>query len=154
MIRLGSRSLVLRQANKLIRVFLFYVLLFFFFSGNSVVHSETLTEHLKRFTSVLSTRNLDSLRFLIDPNRIYVEIAPKSGAFLSPSQTLAVIESFFCSQLPISFSYLLVKEEGKTGIALGTLVVVEGNRNISHKVNFGFQKDNRDHWLLGRISIR
>ena len=119
-----------------------------------LIHSETLANHLKRFTTILSNRNLDSLKLLIDPNKIFVEIAPKSGSYLSPLQTLAVIESFFRSQPPISFSYLLVKEEGKTGIALGTLVVTENSRNISHKVNFGFHKDFHEHWLLGRVSIQ
>ena len=119
----------------------------------SVSHAETFGNHLKRFTSVLSNRNLDSLRLFIDPIRIYVEIAPKSGSYLSPSQTLGVIESFFHSLQPVSFSYVFVKEEGKTGIASGTLVVNENNMNISHKVNFSFHKDNSDHWLLERINI-
>lgn len=121
--------------------------------GISVVHAETLAKHMKRFTSVLSNRNLDSLRSLIDPNRIYVEISPKSGSYLSPLQTLAVIESFFRAQPPISFSFLLIKEDGNTGIAMGTLIAIQNSRNISHKVNFGFQRNNQDHWLLGRISI-
>ncbi len=121
--------------------------------GISVIQAETLVKHMKRFTFILSNRNLDSLRSLIDPNRIYVEISPKSGSYLSPLQTLAVIESFFRAQPPISFSYLLIKEEGKTGLAIGSLIVIQNSRNISHKVNFGFQKNNRDHWLLGRISI-
>lgn len=131
--------------------YIFLISFLFFWIGK--IQAETLSNHLKRFTSVLSNRNLDSLRTLIDPNKIYVEITPKPGSYLSPLQTLAVIESFFRSQPPISFSYLLVKEEGKIGIALGTLVVIENSRNISRKVNFGFQKDNRDHWLLERISI-
>ena len=125
----------------------------FLFFATGMIQAQTLANHLKRFTSVLSNRNLDSLRLFIDPNRIYVEIAPKSGSYLSPLQTLAVIESFFRFQLPVSFLYLLVREEGRSGIALGTLIVTENSRSLSRKVNFGFQKDNRDHWLLGRISI-
>lgn len=117
------------------------------------IYAETLADHLKQFTSVLSNRNLDSLRLLIDPDRIYVEIAPKSGSYLSPSQTLAVVESFFQSHSPLSFSYILVKEEGKTGIAIGSLAIIDGGRKISRKVNFGFQKNSKDHWLLTRITL-
>ena len=142
----SSSLLLLRLVRYLL---LCYIILF----GAGFVQAETLANHLKRFTSVLSNRNLDSLRMLIDPNRIYVEIAPKLGSFLSPLQTLGVIESFFRSQPPLSFSYIFVKEEGKTGIASGTLVVSENNRNISHKVNFSFHKDPNDHWLLERINI-
>lgn len=128
------------------------VVIIFFYSDSS--KAIPLSSHIKRFTSVLSHRNLDSLRLLIDPSRIFVEITPKTGSFLSPSQTLAVIEFFFVSHPPVSFSYTLVKEENKTGIALGTLIVVEGGRNISHKTSFGFQKDSRGNWTLSRIFIR
>jgi hypothetical protein len=140
--------------TKLLRISSLLFAVGFFFIGISAIHAETLNEQLKRFTSVLSNRNLDSLRLLIDPERIYVEIAPKDGSYLSPSQTLGVVEFFFQSHPPITFSYMLVKEEGKNGIAIGTLVVSESGRKISHKVNFGFQKNNRDNWLLSRITIR
>ena len=113
-----------------------------------------LSDHIKRFTSVLSHRNLDSLRLLMDPVRIYVEIAPKTGVYLSQSQTLGVIESLFTSKSPVSFSYILIKEEGKTGIAIGTLVLIEAGRNVPHKTSFGFQKDNKGGWTLSRIIIR
>jgi len=123
-------------------------------SFTQVIRGETLSDHLKRLTSALSSRNLDSLKQLIDPSRIYVEIAPKEGAYLSPSQTLGVVESFFQSHQSLSFTYVLVKEEGKTGIAIGTLVVAESGRKIPHKVNFGFQKSSLGNWLLSTISIR
>jgi hypothetical protein len=120
----------------------------------SAVRGGTLPEHLKRLTSALSSRNIDSLRLLIDPSRIFVEIAPKEGSYLSPAQTLGVVESFFRTHAPISFSYILVKEEGNTGIAVGTLIVNEGGAKISRKVNFGFQKNDHANWLLSRITIR
>jgi hypothetical protein len=126
----------------------------FIFLCSFTTQAEPLSGHLKRLTSALTSRNLDSLRLLIDPNRIFVEIAPKEGSYLSPSQTLAVIESFFNSHPPLSFSYILVKEEGNNGIAIGTLLVSENVRNISHKVNFGFQKNNKVRWLLERIIIQ
>ena len=116
-------------------------------------HADPLLDHLRKFTRVLSTRNLDSLRLFIDPNRIFVEVAPKEGAFLSPSQTLGVVESFFRTHQPASFSYVLVKEEGKTGIAIGTLIASEETGSVSHKVNFGFQKNSKSQWLLSRVSI-
>jgi len=102
---------------------------------------------------MLSGRNLDSLRLFIDPNRIYVEITPKEGAFLSASQTLVVVESFFQLHSAISFSYGLIKEKGNTGIALGTLVVSENGRSAPYKVSFGFQKNGQSKWILSRISI-
>ncbi len=154
----GNRASILSSVSKRYKIFLRVSGLLFlsgFFSfGISTIHAETLNEQLKQFTSALSNRNLDSLRLLIDPERIYVEIAPKDGSYLSPSQTLGVIESFFRSYQPVSFSYLFVKEEGKSGIAIGTLVVAESGRKILRKVNFGFQKNFRDNWLLSRISIR
>jgi hypothetical protein len=123
----------------------------FFFSPSA--NADPLSAHLKRLTSALTSRNLDSLRLFIDPNRIFMEIAPKEGSYLSPAQTLAVIESFFSSHPPLSFSYILVKEEGDDGIALGSLASNEGGRRVTHRVNFGFQKNKNGKWLLIRISI-
>jgi hypothetical protein len=117
------------------------------------VQADPLSAHLKRLTSALSSRNLDSLRLLIDPSRIYVEIAPKEGAYLTPSQTLAVIESFFTTHPPLSFSYILVKEEGDNGIALGSLASSDGGKKTTHRVNFGFKKNSSTNWLLIQISI-
>jgi hypothetical protein len=125
----------------------------FIFLCSPAVRAEPLSAHLKRLTAALSSRNLDSLRILIDPSRIYVEITPKEGSYLSPAQTLAVIESFFRSHPPLSFSYILVKEEGDNGIALGSLLSSEGGSKTTHRVNFGFQKNSRNNWLLIRISI-
>jgi hypothetical protein len=152
--RASILSIGVKRGNKFIRLLRPIPIALFLLCEIGAIHAETLQYHLKRLTSALSNRNLDSLRLLIDPNRIYVEITPKEGSYLSPSQTLGVVESFFRSHPPISFSYLLVKEEGKTGIAIGTLIVAESARKISHKVNFGFQKNNRENWLLSRISIR
>ena len=130
------------------------IIAFFLVTGTERAFAETLSNHLKRLTSALSNRNLDSLRLLIDPHRIYVEIAPKEGSYLSPSQTLGVVESFFQSHPPVSFSYTLVKEEGKTGITFGRLVAAENGRIIVHKVNFGFEKNRSTNWILIRIIIR
>jgi hypothetical protein len=142
-----------KKGMTFLRLFSFILFSGFLFFASATMRAGTLADHLKQFTSVLSNRNLDSLRTLIDPGRIFVEIAPKSGSYLSTSQTLAVVESFFQSHPPVSFSYILVKEEGKTGVAIGTLFVVDGGRKISFKVNFGFQKDSKEHWLLIRITI-
>jgi len=117
------------------------------------VHADPLSAHLKRLTSALSSRNLDSLRMLIDPSRIYVEIAPKDGAYLTPAQTLAVIESFFNTHPPLSFSYILVREEGENGIALGSLASSESGIKTTHRVNFGFKKNSSNNWLLNRVTI-
>jgi hypothetical protein len=124
-----------------------------FFHSPSV-QAEQLSTHVKRLTSALSTRNLDSLRLLIDPNKVYVEIFPKEGAYLSPSQTLSVIESFFHTSPPVSFSFFLVKEEGESGIAAGSLTTSERGMMKDHRVSFGFQKNKSGSWLLNRISIR
>ena len=120
----------------------------------STVQAEPLSAHLKRLTAALSSRNLDSLRSLIDPNKVFVEIFPKEGSYVSPSQTLSIIESFFHTHSPVSFSFILVKEEGANGIAAGSLVTSESGRLISHRVSFGFQKSRAGYWLLNRISIR
>jgi hypothetical protein len=120
---------------------------------SSSANAETLTVHLRRLTSALTSRNLDSIRQFIDPNRIFVEIAPKEGSYLSPSQTLSVIESFFNAHPPISFSYILVKEDGDDGIAIGSLASNLGGSRSTHRVNFGFKKNSVGKWLLIRISI-
>ncbi len=137
------------QFPRLFRVVLFMLMIFL----SAKVNAQPLSLRVKQFTKALSIRNLDSLRLFIDPNKIYVEIAPKEGSYLSPSQTLGVVESFFQSHPPVSFSYGLVKEQGKTGIAIGTLIVSENGRTSSYKVNFGFQKEGRADWLLSRVSI-
>jgi hypothetical protein len=120
----------------------------------TTIHANPLAAHLQRLTSALSSRNLDSLRLLIEPTKVFVELSPKPGSYLSPSQTLAVIESFFQSHLPISFSYILVKEEKNNGIAIGSLTSSEEGRRINHKVNFGFQKSKQGDWILTRINIK
>jgi hypothetical protein len=119
-----------------------------------LAQAESLSSHLKRLTSSLSARNLDSLRLLIDPSRVFVEISPKEGSYLSPSQTLAVIESFFRNHPPVSFSYILVKEEKNNGIAVGSLSSSERGKVVVHRVIFGFQKNKQGTWLLSRILIR
>src|ERR1700733_11102180 len=81
----------------------FFLAGLFLIYGNKESRAGTLPDHLKRLTSALSNRNLDSLRLLIDPNKIFVEITPKEGSFLSASQTLGVIEAFFHLHPPISF---------------------------------------------------
>lgn len=96
---------------------------------------------------------MDSLRILIDSNRILVEIPPKEGAYLSPAQALGVLESFFNVHPIANFSYILVREDGDAGIAIGTLATVEAGRKNSYRVNFGFQKNRAGKWLLNRITI-
>lgn len=125
--------------------------LFLFYS---TVQAEPLSAHLQRLTSALSSRNLDSLRSLIDPNKVYIEIFPKEGSYVSPAQTLSIFESFFHNHPPVSFSFILVKEEGISGIASGSLLTSENGRMITHRVSFGFQKNKSGSWLLNRISIR
>ena len=124
------------------------------FLSYSTVQAEPLSAHLKHLTAALSSRNLDSLRALIDPNKVHVEIYPKEGAYLSPSQTLSIIESFFHNSPPVSFSFILVKEEGENGIAAGSLVTSENGRMVNHRVSFGFKKNKSGSWLLNRISIK
>lgn len=113
-----------------------------------------LSEHLKSLTSAFASRNVDSIRPFIDPNKVFVEISPKDGAYLSPEQTLSVIESFFHDHSPVSFSYILVREEGISGIAAGNFVSSDNGRIYTHRVNFGFQKNKSGLWLLNRITIR
>jgi hypothetical protein len=141
----------MKACEKLNAAFIIAVCIFF---HSSSVQAEQLSAHVKRLTSALSTRNLDSLRMLIDPNKVYVEIFPKEGSFLSPSQTLSVIESFFQYSPPVSFSFFLVKEEGESGIAAGSLTTSEKGMMKNHRVNFGFQKNKSGFWMLNRISIR
>src|SRR3569832_265498 len=125
----------------------------FIFLSIYLSHAESLSAHLKRLTSALSARNLDSLRLLIDPRRVFVEISPKEGSYLSPSQAISVIESFFRTHPPVSFSYVLVKEEKSDGIAAGSLSSSERGKIIIHRVIFGFQKNKAGFWLLARVLI-
>ncbi|MEP7234090.1 MAG: hypothetical protein ABI778_02225 [Ignavibacteriota bacterium] len=108
---------------------------------------------MKVLTSVITNRNYDSLKRLIDPGRIYVEIGYKDGAYLSPSQTIGVIESYFKPHTIVAFSFSLVREEGTAGIANGVLFIMENGLKYSHRVNFGFHKNSREEWLLSRINV-
>ena len=132
------------------------ILFVFLFAGPVLSFSaeQSLTDHLKHFTMILSGRNLDSLRMEIDPHRIFVEISGRTGSYIAPSQTLAVLETFFRIRTPISFSYIVVKEESGVGMALGTLNVQENGKLRSYKVTFGFRKSTRNRWLLEKINIR
>jgi len=130
-------------------IFAFAVLLYAH-AGNAM----PLSSHLKKLSSAFASRNLDSLKPLIDPQRIFVEISAKPGSYLSPGQTLAVIESFFTTHRNVSFSYILVKEESGNGIALGSLSASENGRPVTRRVQFGFQKNLPGNWLLVSIKIR
>jgi hypothetical protein len=112
-----------------------------------------LSEQLKVLTSVITNRNYDSLRRLVDPGRIYVEIGSKDGAYLTPSQTIGVLESYFRSHTTFSFSFSLIREEGTAGIANGTLLIIENGMKYSHRISFGFQKNISGEWLLSRINV-
>ncbi len=113
-----------------------------------------LRGQIRRLADALNRRDLDTIRAQISPSRIYVEIADRTGAYLSNSQTLVVIESFIRSQTSIASAFDFVTDDGQNGSASGTLLTRKAGHSASYKLNFGFTKNGYNVWLLTRISIK
>lgn len=102
----------------------------------------------------LNHRDLETIKTQISPTRIYVEIANKAGAYLSNSQTLAVMESFLRSHSSLSAKFEFDNAEGTSGSASGTLTAQRDGHTLTYKLNFGFTRNDAGIWLLTRISMR
>ncbi len=113
-----------------------------------------LREQLQKLTDAFSRRDLETIRSQISPDRIFVEIADRAGAYLTNSQTAAVIESFLRTRTAVNCSFEFVSDDGKTGSAAGVLNARSNGRSLSYKLNFGFAKNEKGVWLLTRISMR
>ena len=115
---------------------------------------EKLRAQIHRLTDAIVRRDLDVLRSQISPDRIYVEISERTGAYLTNTQTVAVIESFLRTRTAVNCSFEFVSDDGHTGSAAGTLSARKEGRSVSYKLNFGFTKNEKGIWLLTRISMR
>ena len=122
--------------------------------ANEVDSDINLRDQIRRLADALNRRDLDTIRAQISSSRIYVEIADRTGAYLSNSQTLVVIESFIRSQTSIASAFDFVTDDGQNGSASGTLLTRKAGHSTSYKLNFGFTKNGYNVWLLTRISIK
>jgi hypothetical protein len=160
--------------NKLLQrfLFIFSLLTVGFYSGDIVVSAvksdrgmkmrnqniqsseRTLQNEISRLFEALNHRDLETIKSQISPSRIYVEISDKTGAYLTNSQTLAVMESFLRSHNSLSAKFEFDNSDGENGSASGTLTASRDGHTIAYKLNFGFTKNPHGNWLLTRISMR
>lgn len=113
-----------------------------------------LKEQVKKLSDALNKRDLDAIKAQIAPSRIYVEVGDKTGAYLSSSQTLVVMETFLRSRTAVNSIFEFVSDDGVIGTASGSLTARKEGRLIRYKLNFGFTKSSKGDWLLNRISMR
>jgi hypothetical protein len=113
-----------------------------------------LQDQLKKLSEAFVKRDLAVIKTQISPARLYVQIADKAGAYLSSGQTLVVMESFLRTRTVVSASFDFVSEDGTNGSASGTLSTLKAGRIYSYRLNFGFTKNDKDIWLLSKISVR
>ena len=116
-------------------------------------NDDKLREQVRRLADALNHRDLAAIRAQIHPTRIYVEVDDKS-AFLSHSQTLVVMETFFKSRSSVTTTFDFVSDDGVTGSASGTLSARKDGRAVRYRLNFGFTKNDGGSWLLTRISMK
>jgi hypothetical protein len=112
-----------------------------------------LREQVERLTDALNHRDLAAIRAQIHPTRIYVEVDNKA-AYLSHSQTLVVMETFFKTRTSVTSTFDFVSDDGITGSASGTLSARKDGRSVRYHLNFGFTRTDAGAWLLTRISMR
>ncbi len=113
-----------------------------------------LREQITKLFAALNKRDLEAIKAQISPNRIFVEISDKAGAYLSNSQTLAVMESFLRSHTAVSAKFEFDSKEGTNGSASGALTARKDGRTFTYRLNFGFVLNDKGNWLLTRISMR
>jgi hypothetical protein len=108
---------------------------------------------VQRLADALNHRDLAAIRAQIHPSRIYVEVDNKS-AYLSHSQTLVVMETFFKSRSSVTSTFDFVSDDGVTGSASGSLAARKDGKAVRYRLNFGFSRNESGAWLLTRISMR
>ena len=113
-----------------------------------------LKQRITQLFAALNHRDLESIKTQISPTRIYVEISDKTGAYLTNSQTLAVMESFLHSHTSLSAKFEFDSSDGDNGSASGLLTARRDGRTFTYRLNFGFTRNIRGSWLLTRISMR
>jgi hypothetical protein len=113
-----------------------------------------LQTQIHNLFEALNHRDLNAIKSQISPTRIYVEISDKTGAYLTNSQTLAVLESFLRSHTSLSAKLEFDNTDGENGSASGTLTARRNSRIFTYRLNFGFTKNDRGIWMLTRISMR
>ncbi len=113
-----------------------------------------LKQQIELLFAALNHRDLGAIKSQISPTRIYVEISDKTGAYLTNSQTLAVMEAFLRSHSSLSAKFEFDSTEGDNGSASGLLTARRDGRTYTYRLNFGFTKSLRGSWLLTRISMR
>ncbi|MEO6940348.1 MAG: hypothetical protein ABI444_09460 [Candidatus Kapaibacterium sp.] len=113
-----------------------------------------LREQITKLFTALNKRDLEAIKSQISPNRIFVEISDKAGAYLSNSQTLAVMEAFLRSHTSVSAKFEFDSKEGPNGSASGALTARKDGRTFTYRLNFGFVLNDKGNWLLTRISMR
>jgi hypothetical protein len=113
-----------------------------------------LRDQVKRLAEALNKRDLNVIRSLIAPSRIYVEVAGKEGAYLSKSQTLVVMESFLRTRSSLNAIFDFVSDDGAAGSASGFLSARKDGKLVRYRLSFGFVKTARAEWYLNRITMR
>ena len=113
-----------------------------------------LKQRILDLFAALNHRDLDAIKSQISPTRIYVEIMDKAGAYLTNSQTLAVLESFMRSHTSMNAKFEFDSADGDSGSASGMLTARRDGHTLSYRLNFGFTRNPRGAWLLTRISMR
>jgi len=113
-----------------------------------------LRDQIRKLSEAINKRDLETIRTLISPSRIFVEIGSKQGTYMSSSQTVAVVESFIRSRSAISTSFDFVTDDGQTGSASGMLSAVESGRAVSYRLNFSFLRGANREWLLSKITMK
>jgi ketosteroid isomerase-like protein len=114
---------------------------------------DKLRQQVQKLADALNHRDLAAIRAQIHPTRIYVEVDDKA-AYLSHSQTLVVMETFFKNRSSVTSTFDFVSDDGVTGSASGTLSARKDGKPVRYRLNFGFTKNDAGAWLLTRISMR
>jgi hypothetical protein len=122
--------------------------------GVTQVPDGPLKQQINLLFAALNHRDLETIKTQISPTRIYVEISDKTGAYLTNSQTLAVMESFLRSHTSLSAKFEFDSTDGDNGSASGLLTARRDGRTFTYRLNFGFTRNLRGSWLLTRISMR
>lgn len=114
---------------------------------------DRLRQQVQKLADALNHRDLAAIRAQIHPSRIFVEVDNKS-AYLSHSQTLVVMETFFKVRSSVTSTFDFVSDDGVTGSASGSLAARKDGKAVRYRLNFGFTRSDAGAWLLTRISMR
>ena len=130
------------------------ILLLFQMGGHAAPKEGGLKADIERLADALTKRDLATLRTEISASRIYVDIEGRSGAYLSNSQTVVVLEDFMRTRDALQTRFELITDDGQSGSATGSLRARVRGREVSYKLNLGFILAENRRWLLTRISIK